>query len=228
VNGVNSLAVRATVGALQTLVLLALVLFVPALTLDYPQAWIYLAIFATAVALITAYLLKNDPALLERRIVAGPIAEKRKQQKLIHAIALCAFLSIFLVASSDHRFGWSHVPPLLEAGGAGLTALGFFFVFLVFRENSFASGTIGVWIGQQVVSSGPYTAVRHPMYSGALLMLIGTPLTLGSFWALVAVVPLAAAIVWRLLDEEGFLQKNLPGYAEYCRRVRSRLVPYVW
>jgi protein-S-isoprenylcysteine O-methyltransferase Ste14 len=225
---VNSLAVRATVGALQTLGLLGLVLFVPALTLDYPQAWIYLAIFATAVALITAYLLKNDPALLERRIVAGPIAEKRKPQKIIHAIALCAFLAIFLSASFDHRFGWSYVPPLLEAGGAGLTAVGFFVVFLVFRENSFASGTIGVWSGQQVVSSGPYAAVRHPMYSGALLMLIGTPLTLGSFWALVAVVPLAAAIVWRLLDEEAFLQKNLPGYAEYCRRVRSRLVPYAW
>jgi protein-S-isoprenylcysteine O-methyltransferase Ste14 len=112
--------------------------------------------------------------------------------------------------------------------GHGLVALGFLIVFFVFRENSFASGVIEVNAEQKVVATGPYAMVRHPMYSGALIMMLGVPLALGSRWGLFLIIPIALAIVWRLLDEEAFLAKKLPGYTEYQKKVRYRLVPGIW
>ena len=223
-----ALARRAALGIAQLLTVLALALFAPAWTLAYREAWIYLAVFGTAVVLISAYLMKNDPVLLERRIEAGPKAEKRPQQRAIQIVASLAFLSIFLIASLGHRFGWWHVPLWLETAGDVMVAVGFFIVFLTFRENSFASGTIDLWENQRVVATGVYAAVRHPMYAGALLMLCGTPLALGSFWSFAGVALLAAALVWRIFDEERFLAKSLPGYREYCSKVPFRLVPRVW
>jgi protein-S-isoprenylcysteine O-methyltransferase Ste14 len=112
--------------------------------------------------------------------------------------------------------------------GDGLVALGFLIIFFVLRENSFASGVIEVDAGQRVVATGPYALVRHPMYSGALVMLLGVPLALGSRWGLLLVIPITLVIAWRLLDEEAFLAKRLQGYPEYQARVRYRLVPWVW
>ncbi len=224
----SSLAVKAALGALQLLAVLAILLFLPARTFDYPQAWAYLALFATAVVLITAYLLRNDPALLERRVEAGFVAERRPQQKVLQVLAACAFASIFGIAANDYRFGWSHLPPALEAAGLLVVAIGFALVFVAFRENSFAAGTIDVFVNQRIVASGPYARLRHPMYAGALVLLYGTPLALGSYWALVAVFALTLLLVVRILDEERFLRESLSGYAEYARRVRYRLVPYVW
>jgi protein-S-isoprenylcysteine O-methyltransferase Ste14 len=225
---VSALAAKATIGALQSLAILALLLFLPARTLDYPQAWIYLVIFASATAFITVYLARKDPALLTRRLKAGPIAETRPFQKFVQIIAACAFMAIFLVAALDHRSGWSLVPVFAQVLGGVLMVLGFLVVFVAFRDNTFASGTIGTWENQQVVSSGIYAGIRHPVYAGGLLMLCGTPLELGSFWALVPVAAVALLIVLRLLDEERFLKTDLSGYTEYCARVRSRLIPYVW
>jgi len=224
----NSLATKAAIGAVQLLAVLGVLIFLPAGTFAFPQAWIYLAIFAAAVALITVYLLRNDPALLERRVEAGVIAEKRSGERLIQALAACAFASIFGLASLDHRFGWSNVPLWLQFAGDLLTAAGFYIVFLTFRENSFAGGTIDVWAQQRVISSGLYALVRHPMYSGALVMLCGTALALGSYRALLPVVAMTLLLVLRIRDEERLLRERLPGYAEYAERVRSRLVPYVW
>src|SRR5271166_1022925 len=150
----NSLATKAVIGALQLLIALGVLIFLPAGTFAFPQAWIYLGIFAAAVALITVYLLRNDPALLQRRVEAGVIAEKRPQERLIQVLAACAFASIFGLASLDHRFGWSNVPLWLQFAGDLLTAAGFYIVFLTFRENSFAGGTIDVWAQQRVISSG--------------------------------------------------------------------------
>jgi protein-S-isoprenylcysteine O-methyltransferase Ste14 len=225
---VRALAAKATIGALQSIVILALILFIPARTLDYPQAWIYIAIFTLAVAFITVYLAKKDPALLERRLKAGAAAETRLFQKIVQIVAACAFLAIFLIAALDYRFGWSHVPVFVEVLGAVLTILGFLVVFVAFRDNSFASSTIGTWENQHVVSSGIYGRIRHPVYAGGLLLLCGTPLELGSFWALVPVAVVAVVIVLRLFDEERFLMTDLSGYSEYCGRVRTRLIPYVW
>lgn len=224
----STLAAKATIGALQSLVILALLLFVPAQTLDYPQAWIYLGIFASAVAFITVYLARKDPALLARRLKAGATAETRPFQKIVQIVAACGFMAIFLVAALDHRLGWSQVPVFVQVLGGVLTVVGFFVVFVAFRDNTFASGTIGTWENQRVVSSGIYGRIRHPVYAGGLLMLCGTPLELGSFWALVPVAVVAVVIVLRLFDEERFLMTDLSGYSEYCGRVRTRLIPYVW
>jgi protein-S-isoprenylcysteine O-methyltransferase Ste14 len=133
-----------------------------------------------------------------------------------------------ILPSLDHRFSWSAVPLLAVVVGDALTALGFFIVFRVFKENSFTAATIEVAPDQRVISTGPYAIVRHPMYSGALVMLVGTPLALGSWWGLLMSVLMIFAIAWRALDEERFLRKNLSGYAEYCQIVRYRLVPFVW
>jgi protein-S-isoprenylcysteine O-methyltransferase Ste14 len=164
---------------------------------------------------ITLYLIKKDPKLLERRINAGPGAEKQRSQKIIQSLASIAFTMIFILSAIDHRFHWSMVSVYWVVVGDILVALGLLIVFFVFKENSFASATIEVGKEQTLVSTGPYAFVRHPMYFGASVMLLGTPLALGSCWGLLTVIPILVVIVWRLLDEEIFLEKNLSGYSVY-------------
>jgi protein-S-isoprenylcysteine O-methyltransferase Ste14 len=224
----NTLARKTILGFVQLIIGLGILLLAPAWTLDFWQAWVYLSVFAVSAALITAYLWKKDPMLLERRVNAGPGAEKEKSQILIQMLALIVFISIFVLTSLDHRFSWSNVPLPVVIVADVLVALGFFFVFLVFRENTFTSATIEVAPGQRVISTGPYAIVRHPMYSGALVMLSGTPIAIGSWWGLLMFFPITVVIAWRLLEEERFLSKSLAGYEEYCRKVRYRLVPFVW
>jgi protein-S-isoprenylcysteine O-methyltransferase Ste14 len=225
---VNKIVKRTLLGFTQLITVLGILLLAPAGTLDYWQAWAYLSIFAVSAALISAYLWKNDPKLLERRINAGPGAEKEARQKVIQLLASLAFMGALIVPSLDHRFSWSAVPLTVVVAGDFLVALGFLMVFRVFKENTFTAATITVTPDQQVVSTGPYAVVRHPMYSGALVMLLGTPLALGSWWGLLVFIPMAFTIAWRARDEERFLIKNLSGYQEYCQTVRYRLMPFVW
>ena len=207
---------------------LGVLLFVPAWSLDFWQAWIFALIVLASSSLIIVYLLKRDPKLIERRLKWGPAAEKERSQKTIQALLRIIIIALIAVPGLDHRFRWSHVPPSLVLVADLFVALGYFILFFVFRENSFASAVIEISPGQSVVSTGPYRLVRHPMYSGALLMLLFVPLALGSFWSLAFVPPMFAVILWRLLDEERFLSKNLPGYDEYRRRTRYRLAPGIW
>lgn len=209
-------------------VVMALLLFVSAWTIHYWQAWVYLSIFTGASLLTMLYLMKKDPALLKRRMSGGPTAEKEATQKCIMFFTSIGFVALLVVPALDHRFGWSAVPLYGVIVGDILVAIGFYFIFLVYKENTFSSATIEVAEDQRVISSGPYAIVRHPMYASALLYLAGTPLALGSFWGL---LPLAATIpflIWRLFDEERFLAKKLPGYTEYQKKVRHRLVPLIW
>ncbi len=224
----KNLYVKAFAGLLNLVVIIGAALFLSAWTLAYWQAWVFLAVFFLSVLAITLYLAKNDPKLLERRTQAGPVAEKEKGQQTIQSIAAVAFIAMFVGPGLDHRFGWSVVPLPAVLAGDVLVALGLLIVFFVFRENSYTSAVIEVGAEQKIVSTGPYALVRHPMYSGALLMLIGVPLALGSYWGLLAFVPIALVIVWRLLDEEKFLVKNLAGYPEYQIKVRYHLIPFIW
>jgi protein-S-isoprenylcysteine O-methyltransferase Ste14 len=219
---------KALLGLVNLVVVLGLLIFGAAGTSWYPEAFIFLGVFAASSLAVTVYLMARDPKLLERRTHAGPVAEKRTLQKLVQASASVAFLAVIAVPALDHRFGWSRVPTLVVAAGDVLVALGFLLVFLVFRENSFASAVIETAAEQKVIDTGPYALVRHPMYGGALVLLAGVPLALGSFWGLCTLAPMIASIVWRLLDEEEFLSKELPGYDAYRRRVRHRLIPRVW
>ena len=138
------------------------------------------------------------------------------------------FLALILVPAFDFRFGWPAVPLALVAAGDVLVAVGYSIIFLVYKENTFTSATIEVAEDQKVITTGPYALVRHPMYAGALLYLLGTPLALGSWWGLLPFAATLPFLLWRLFDEEAFLSKNLPGYAEYRDTVRYRLVPGVW
>ena len=224
----NDLNKKSFGGLIFFILALAGLLFIPAGTVDYWQAWVSLCVIFVSALLITVYLMKNDPELLERRINAGPGAEKEKRQKVIQSLASLAFIALFIVSALDHRFGWSTLPVYAVAAGNVLVVLGLFAVFLVFKENSYASATIEVGSAQKVISTGPYAIVRHPMYAGAFIMLFGIPLALGSRWGLLPVVLMVATIVWRLLDEEKFLAENLDGYLEYQKKVKYRLVPFVW
>jgi protein-S-isoprenylcysteine O-methyltransferase Ste14 len=189
---------------------------------------VLLGLFSGSSLAITVYLARKDPALLQRRTQAGPFAEKERSQKIIQGLASISFLSTVVVPALDHRFGWSHAPLPIVVGGDALVLVGFLIVFRVFRENTFTSSIIEVASEQRVIDSGPYAIVRHPMYAGALLLVAGIPVALGSLVGLSTLPPFALVIVWRLLDEERFLVGYLPGYADYRQKVRCRLVPRVW
>jgi protein-S-isoprenylcysteine O-methyltransferase Ste14 len=224
----NNLLVKTALGFAFLMLVLALALFLPAGSLSFWQAWAYLAVFAGCTLLTTAYLIKNDRELLAGRVQAGPVAETRRSQQVIQSLASLFFLGLFILPGLDYRFGWSHMPAVISLASDALVALGFYFVFLVFRENSYTRATIDVSAGQKVISTGPYAIVRHPMYAGAMLLIVFTPLALGSWVAVLCAIPLILVIAVRLLDEEKFLKANLDGYEEYSRRVRYHLVPYIW
>lgn len=224
----GSLIVKTIAGFAFLLLVLALALFLSAGSLSYWQAWIYLAVFFGCTILITAFLFRYDQRLLASRVQAGPTAETQKSQQIFQSLASLFFIATFIVPGLDFRFHWSDVPPALSLISDAFVALGFLIVFLVFRENSFTSATIQVADDQKVVTTGPYHWVRHPMYAGAILLLIFTPIALGSWWALVCPLPLILVIAGRLNEEEKFLASSLKGYAEYRQRVRFRLVPFVW
>src|SRR5262245_4993913 len=223
-----SLKTRAWFGLAGVAAVMALLLFVSAGTTHYWQAWVYLIIFVGASALTTVYLARNDPALLERRLHGGPTAEKEPRQRVIMLGASVGFIALVVVPALDRRFKWSVAPVSVVVIGDILTALGFYFIFRVYRVNTFTAATIQVTPDQQVVSTGPYAIVRHPMYASASLYVIGTPLALGSWWGLLAVAGMLPFLIWRLLDEERLLARRLPGYTEYQAKVPYRLVPRIW
>jgi protein-S-isoprenylcysteine O-methyltransferase Ste14 len=189
---------------------------------------VYLLLFFGVSIFTTLSLMRHDPALLERRMRAGPTAEKRPAQKLIMLGTSVGFIALLIVPALDRRWGWSAVPPVGVMVGDALVLIGFLLIVRVYRENTFTSATIQIVEHQRVISTGPYAMVRHPMYASAFLYLVGTPLALGSYWGLVPIVAMLPLLIWRLLDEERFLAAQLPGYADYETRVRHRLVPFVW
>ncbi len=224
----SSLNRKAFGGLLILFVVMALLLFAPAGTLAYWQGWVFLAVYFAFSLVLTLYLMKKDPALLARRMSGGPFAEKEPVQKIIMGFASLGFIGLLMVPAIDRRFGWSQMPLYVTLAGDALVALGWSGIFFVFRENSFTSATIELAVDQQVISTGPYALVRHPMYAAALLMLFGIPLALGSWWGVLIMVAIVPAVIWRLLDEERFLAGNLSGYVEYQGRVHYHLLPLLW
>lgn len=208
-------------------ILITLALFLSAGTIDYWQAWAYLGVSGVSSVLLIL-LISKDPILLESRTKAGPTAEKRTIQKIIVLCAGLPAIAAFVVPGLDRRFGWSNVPSWLSILGDLLIMVAMWMVFRVFKENSFGSATVEVAKDQRVISTGPYAVVRNPMYASAAVYFIGMSLALGSYWGLIASVVTILGLVWRLFDEEKFLAKNLPGYAEYCAKVRWHLIPGIF
>jgi protein-S-isoprenylcysteine O-methyltransferase Ste14 len=227
-NVMTNLNIRAARSVVIGTFAMAALIFVPAGTFNYWQAWVFIAVFVIASGATTVYLAIHDPKLLERRMKVGPGAEKEKTQKIIMVLAIAGFVASLIVPALDHRFEWSRVPSYLSVAADVLIALSFLFTFFVFRENSYGASTIQIADDQKVISTGPYALVRHPMYAGALVMLAAAPVALGSWWGLLVFLVVVPVLIWRLLDEEKFLERNLAGYIEYKTKVRYRLIPYVW
>jgi len=210
------------------LVVFGSMLFFPAGTFDYWQAWVFLAVVVLAAWIPTIYLQRKNPVVLERRMRGGPAAETRTAQKVVIAGLYLSLAAMVVVSVLDHRFGWSPVPTAICLVGDVLVAVGLGVVVLVIIQNSYAAATVQVEAGQKVVSTGLYGLVRHPMYTGNVIMMVGIPLALGSYWGLVFVVPALIVLASRIRDEEKMLQEELTGYREYTQKVRYRLVPCMW
>jgi protein-S-isoprenylcysteine O-methyltransferase Ste14 len=206
----------------------ATLLFWPAGTLDYWQAWVFIAVFIAATMIPSIYLAVKNPAALRRRMKVGPTAETRPVQKIAIVGTVVSVVAVLVLSALDHRFGWSRVPTAVIVVGLVLVAFGLVFAQLVVIQNNYAAATITVEAEQKVVSTGLYGVVRHPMYVGALIMMVGTPLALDSYWGLVAIIPGLAVLALRIVDEENMLRNELAGYSEYLEKVHYRLVPYVW
>ncbi len=210
------------------LLVMGIALFVPYKSLDYELAWLYLIMFFVCVTGITAYLFLFDKHLLKSRLAAGPVAEQRMIQKIIQSVAGLSFLAIYVLSALDHKNKVSNVPLGFSYASEGFCILAFVFLFFVFKQNTFLSATIEVQEKQQVISTGLYGIVRHPMYTGAFILLFFTPIALGSYYGLLPVLILIAVIIYRAIDEEKELKQNLTGYKEYCQKVKYRLIPFVF
>jgi protein-S-isoprenylcysteine O-methyltransferase Ste14 len=210
------------------LVVFGSMLFLPAGTFNYWQAWVFLVVVLLSAWAPSIYLLRTNPVALQGRMRGGPTAETRMAQKVVIAGLYLSLAAMVVVSVLDHRFGWSPVPTTICLIGDVLVALGLGVVGLVIIQNSYAASTVQVQAGQKVVSTGLYGRVRHPMYTGNVIMLIGIPLALGSYLGLVFVVPGLIVLACRIRDEEKLLQERLTGYREYTETVRYRLVPLMW
>jgi protein-S-isoprenylcysteine O-methyltransferase Ste14 len=209
-------------------VLFGLMLFLAAGTFNYWQAWVFLVVYALSTWIPSIYLLRTNPVALQRRMRAGAVAETRMVQKVIIAGWDLSMTAMVVVSALDHRFGWSAVPTAICLVGDVLVAAGLGLDVPVVIQNNFAAATVRVEAGQKLVSTGLYGLVRHPLYTSMVIMMVGTPLALGSYWGFVFVIPGLLVLVLRIRDEEKLLQEGLDGYREYTQKVRYRLVPYVW
>ena len=210
------------------LVVFGLMVFLAAGTFNYWQAWVFLVVFALSGWIPGIYLLRTNPVALQRRMRGGPTAETRIVQKVVMGGLWLSLAAMVMVSALDHRFGWSPVPTAICLVGDVLVAVGLGVMALVVIQNSYAAATIRVEAGQKLASTGLYGLVRHPMYAGNVIMMVGIPLALGSYWGLVFVVSGLTVLALRIRDEEKLLQEELDGYREYTQKVRYRLVPCMW
>jgi protein-S-isoprenylcysteine O-methyltransferase Ste14 len=222
------IAVQTLTSSVFGLAFFAIALCWPAGTVDYPQAWVFIVVFKVCTIIPSLYHAVRNPDALQRRLNAGPLAETRLIQKVVISATVVSVLAVLIVSALDHRFGWSDVPVAVVAVADVLVAVGLILAQAVVFQNSFAGASIRVEAEQQVVSTGLYGLVRHPMYSGALLMMLATPLALGSYWGVLAAVLSIPVLCIRIIDEEKMLRAELDGYDAYTEKVAYRLLPYVW
>ena len=219
---------KAFLGVLTTPLFFGVPIFLAAGTLNYPAGWAFISVFTLSTAFLTLYLAKNDPALLQRRMQFGPHAEQRPAQRIIMILVMIGFALAPILSSLDFRFGWSQVPTYSIVLGNLLVAASYGIFCEVMRENSFAAATIRVESTQKVVSSGLYGIVRHPMYAGSLVLMLGMPLALASYWGLLAIIITLPVLHWRIIDEEKMLNESLEGYSEYCDKIKYRMIPGIY
>ena len=205
--------------------LLGLLFFIPAGTWAYWQAWMWLVTITLLMLVTLRYLIKNDPALLERRM---RMRERQSQQQKVILVSGIFLVLSFLLPGLDIRYGWSNMPAWVAILANLIVIVGYLLVVWVFKTNSYTSRIVEVESGQKVITTGPYAIVRHPMYVGAFLTYAFTPLALGSYWAFIPGVMILPVLIFRILDEEKLLLHDLPGYREYTQKVKNRLLPGIW
>lgn len=218
-------AVRAFKWYAVSLAMTLLIIFLPAGTICWWNGWLYTASLFIPMLFALFYMALKDPELLMKRL---QMKEKEKEQKIYYRISLVFFVAAFSMPGLDYRFGWSHVPVWLVMTSLVITVSGYALFLFVMRVNSYASRIIEIQDGQQVIDTGPYSVIRHPLYCAALFIYIPSPLVLGSYYALIIMIALPFILVYRIRNEEAFLIEGLPGYREYMEKVRYRLIPYIW
>lgn len=223
-----NIVAKGVLSAVLGLAAFGLMLFVPAGTFRYWQAWVFLAVFAISTWIPSIYLVRKNPAALERRMRVGPSSETRVVQKVVICVVFVAFAAMFVVSALDHRFRWSSLPSLVCLVGDVMVALGLGVAMLVIAQNSYAAANVRVEAEQTLVCTGLYGVVRHPMYTGNLILMAGIPLALDSLWGLLFLIPGLIVLTIRIHDEEQLLKQELAGYREYTQQVRYRLAPYLW
>lgn len=221
----RQLLIKVLIRFVLVIILIGLILFLPAGSIKFWEAWVYMGILFTPMIFVLIYLLKKDPELLERRM---KIKEKEEPQKVFVKLSILVFFIAFIIPGFDYRFEWSEVPFIVIIIADLFIFIGYLLFFLVLKENTYASRIIEVEKGQKVISTGPYAIIRHPMYVAVLTMYILSPLALGSYWAVLAILPLPVLIIFRIKSEEKILIDKLPGYSEYTQKVKYRLIPYIW
>ena len=207
------------------LILVGALLFLPAGSFAYAGGWLFIALLFIPMIFLGAVLLIKAPALLEKRLGAK---EKENTQKGVVALSGLLFLVGFIVAGLDYRFAWSHVPTWLVIVSSVVLLASYALYAEVMRENAYLSRTIEVQEGQKVVDTGLYGIVRHPMYAVTVWLFLSIPLVLGSFWSLLCFAPYPIVIIVRILNEEKVLTAELDGYADYKKKVKYRLIPFIW
>lgn len=221
----TNLLLNSIVKLLSGLVMIAILLFLPAGTWHYLHAWLFIALLFVPMTMIGIWLYLSQPNLLAKRLGNK---EREQQQKNVVALSGLMFISGFVLCALDYRFGWSSVPVWLVVVASVIFLLGYGMYAEVMRENAYLSRTIEVQEGQQLIDSGLYGIVRHPMYTATILMFMAIPLVLGSFWALFVFAIYPILMVLRIQNEEQVLAKGLAGYPEYQKRIKWRLVPFIW
>ncbi len=207
------------------IVFLGLIILLPAGTFNYWEAYAYIVTLVIPMIFVLNFFLRNDPKFLERRIKTR---EKEKTQKIVQFAFTFVFLSSFIISGLDRRYNWSDIPVMPVLLTDIIILCGYLIVFFVFKQNSYASRVVEVDPEQKVITNGLYSIVRHPMYSGILIMWVPTPIALGSYWGLIPMAAIPIILVFRILNEESVLSRDLAGYKDYCSRTKYRLIPFLW
>lgn len=219
------LLLKTLVSFLCGLLITGAMLFLPAGTLDYPGAWLFMALLFTPVLIMGVVLMAKNPELLRKRL---EMKEREKTQQGVVALSGLLLVAAFIVAGLDFRFGWSHVSDAIVIIASVVLLIGYALYAEVLRENVYLSRVVEVQEGQRVIDTGLYAIVRHPMYSAVTLLYLSIPLVLGSWWALLVMSPCVVLLAVRIKNEEQILHQGLAGYTDYTKRVRYRMIPWVW
>lgn len=207
------------------ILIISALLFIPAGSVRYWNAWLFMGVLFVPMLFVIGYLIIRDPELLYKRMKTD---EKEKTQRKVVLITSFSFLSSFIIAGLDYRFGWSKVPVFFEILSALIVLTGYVLFYIVMRQNSYASRVVEVQEKQKVIDTGLYSLVRHPMYFAAILMFMFMPLVLGSFYALIPLLVFPSQMSTRMKNEEEILEKGLDGYIRYKEKVKYRIIPFVW